>query len=343
MSDLPRTGSPLFSLDGVRVVLDGVEVLTIPALSLSAGCITVLVGENGAGKTTLLRLLNGLLCPASGSVVYRGVPLSGEGLRRIRTDSVLVHQSAVLFRGTVYQNVAYGLGVRGVPRAQIPARVARSLAHVGLAGFEGRRASALSGGERQRVALARALDLETPLLLLHEPAAGVDADSRLLVEEALRRITAAGATVIMSSHADEFAYRLADAVLRLESGSVSPGRENVLRGSVSGTDEQFTYFACGPCTFLCPAQHGDFVTAVLPMDDVILSKEPLASSARNQFWGRVTAVEALSRESSSLLRITVNCGVPIRTLITRASAGELGVEPGRPCVVTFKASAVRLF
>ncbi len=337
-----RSDPPLFSLSGVRVILGGVEVLSIPDLCIPGGRVTVLVGENGAGKTTLLRLLNGLLSPVSGTVEYRRVPLP-ESLRRVRAESVLVHQSAVLFRGSVYQNVAYGLGVRGVPRDEVPALVARALALVGLAGFERRKASALSGGEKQRVTIARALALETPVLLLDEPAAGVDGESRRLVEEAVRRITAGGATVIMSSHAEEFAYRLADEVLLLEGGRVSPGRENVLRGRVSGRDEQFTYFACGPCTLRCPARDGDFVTAVLPMDDVILSREPLASSARNQLRGRVTAVEAMSRESCSLLRVTVDCGVPIRTLITRAAARELGVAAGLPCVVTFKASAVRLF
>jgi molybdopterin-binding protein len=308
--------------------------------------VTVLLGENGSGKTTLLRLLNGLASPASGTVAYQGALLGADGGRRIRADSVLVHQSVVLFRGSVYQNVAYGLGVRGVPRTQVPGRVSRALALVGLAGFERRRASALSGGERQRVAIARAVALETQVLLLDEPAASVDAESRLLVEQTVRRFSASGATVIMSSHAVEFAYRLADELLLLEAGRVSPGRENVLRGRVSGRDEQFTYFASGPCTLRCPARDGDFVTAVLPMDDVILSREPLASSARNQLQGRVTAVDPLPEESGgagSLLRITVDCGVPIRALITRAAARELDVESGRLCMLTFKASAVRLF
>jgi tungstate transport system ATP-binding protein len=337
---------PLFSLEGVRVVLGGREVLSIPQLRIPPGRVTVLLGENGSGKTTLLRLLNGLASPAVGSVAYRGAPLAAaEGQRRIRAESVLVHQSVVLFRGSVYQNVAYGLGVRGVRRSEIPGRVARALALVGLAGFERRRASALSGGERQRVAIARALALETPVLFLDEPNASVDAESRLLVEETIRRLSATGATVIISSHAVEFAYRLADELLLLEAGRVSPGRENVLRGRVSGRDEQFTYFASGSCTLRCPARDGEFVTAVLPMDDVILSREPLVSSARNQLRGRVTAVEPLPGDGGegSLLRVTVDCGVPIRALITRSAARELEVEAGRVCMLTFKASAVRLF
>jgi tungstate transport system ATP-binding protein len=332
-------GSPLFSLRDVSVCFGLREVLCIPRLDIPAGMVTVLLGENGSGKTTLLRILNGLMEPARGTVEYRGTPLSSDGARLIRRDSVLLHQSVVLFRGTVFQNVAYGLRTRKVPAAHVPGRVAEALSLVGLGGFERRRSAALSGGERQRVALARALALRTPVLLLDEPAASIDAENRVLVESAVRSIAAAGATVIMSSHSMDFAYRLSDRTLLVEGGRVSPGRENILRGAVTGRDEQFTHFTTGPCTLRCPARDGEFAVAVLPFDDVILSLAPLVSSARNQMNGRVAAVQA----EGGLLCVTVDCGVPIRTLVTRESAGELGVEPGLPCVVTFKASAVRLF
>jgi molybdate/tungstate transport system ATP-binding protein len=218
--------------------------------------------------------------------------------------------------------------------------VAAALALVGLPGFERRRSPALSVGEKQRVVLARALALETPVVLLDEPSASVDGESSRLVEAVVRRLAASGSTVVLSSHALEFAYRASDQILHLEGGRVSVGTENVLRGRVALRDEQFTHFQAGGCTILCPAREGDFSVAVLPMEDVILSLAPLASSARNQLRGTVTAV---AEEAGGTLRVSVDCGAVIQALVTRAAAAELGVEPGRACMVIFKASAVRMY
>jgi tungstate transport system ATP-binding protein len=307
--------------------------------------VTVLVGENGSGKTTLLRLLNGLLQPQSGAVEFRGFPLWPEGsgaggLAALRAQSVMVHQAPLMFRGTVLQNVGYGLRIRGVGKPELLRRTGLALAKVGLEGFERRRASALSGGEMQRVALARALALEPKVLLLDEPTANVDPDSRGVVERVIRACTAGGAAVVMSTHAMDIAYRLCDTLVRLEAGRIVPVRENVLKGSVESVDERFTQFrvASGP-VLLCPARQGDFRVAVLPMDELILSREPLASSARNHLRGRVSEM----REDDGLVRVTLDCGAPFRTLVTPAAVAELGVEIGQEFVVTFKASAVRLY
>ena len=335
MSDALR--ATLFSLTGVRAVFDGVTVVSVDELGLEEGRVTVLVGENGSGKTTLLRLLNRLIAPAAGTIAYRGQQLGADGL--IRAESVMLHQAPLLFRGTVLQNVAFGLKIRGVPREERNRRSADALCRVGLAGLERRRVSTLSGGERQRVALARALVLAPKVLLLDEPTASVDPDSRIFVEEAIQEASASGTTVIMSTHSMELAYRLCDRLVRLEAGRIIANSENILKGAVEGTDELFTYFRTGGVLLRCPARAGSFAVAVLSMDELILSREPLQSSARNQLAGKVTLIEPVDH----LLRVTVDCGIALRALVTPAAARELGVETGRDCVVTFKASAVRLF
>jgi tungstate transport system ATP-binding protein len=337
MNDTRR--DPLFSLTGVQAVFDDTTVVSVDELGLEEGRVTVLVGENGSGKTTLLRLLNGLLLPACGSIAYRGRPLDADGMRTIRSESVMLHQSPLLFRGTVAQNVAYGLKIRGVPREERTRNSARALARVGLEGIERRRVTTLSGGEKQRVALARALVLAPKVLLLDEPTANVDPDSRIFVERIIREASASGTTVIMSTHTVELAYRLCDRLVRLDAGRVLPSKENILKGTVEGTDESFTYFRTGGVLLRCPASKGDFVVAVLDLDELILSREPLLSSARNQLRGTVTAIEP----ADQLLRVTVDCGIALQALVTRAAVSEIGVETGRDCVVTFKASAVRLF
>jgi tungstate transport system ATP-binding protein len=335
MSELPA----LFSVSGVRAVFDGKTVLSVDNLRLEDGQITVLVGENGSGKTTLLRMLNGLLSPASGAIAFRDRVIDADGIRAVRRQSVMLHQAPLLFRGTVLQNVSYGLRLRSVPREERRERSRRALSRVGLQRFERRRVSGLSGGEKQRVALARALVLEPKVLLLDEPTASIDPEARRVVERIIRDLAAAGTAVIMSTHAMETAYRLCDRLVRLEQGRVAPAADNILKGRVEGTDEQFTHFRTGEVLLKCPARDGDFDVAVLPFDELILSRERLDSSARNRLRGTVTQVEELDR----LLLVTVRCGVTLKALITRAAAAELGVETGRECVVTFKASAVRLY
>lgn len=340
MSDTVRRPS-LFSVRGLAASFDGRTVLAVDDLDIDEGRVTVLVGENGSGKTTFLRLLNGLIAPSAGRIEYRGEPVSvgGGAARRMRSETVLVHQAPILFRGTVMQNLLYGLALRKVPRPEAVRRACAALARAGLKGLEHRQAASLSGGQRQRVAIARGCVLEPRALLLDEPTANVDPDSRSVVEDIAREQAAAGATVLISTHTLELAYRLCDRLLRLENGRIVPGRENIFKGAVSGTDENFTRFRTGSVELLCPARQGSFSVAVLPLDDVILSHAPLGSSARNQLRGIVRSVQP----EEGLLRVAVDCGITVQTLVTRAAAEELGVERGLVCVVTFKASAVRLF
>lgn len=334
-----ETATPLFALSDVRVEIDGRSVLSIDSLRIEAGKATTVVGENGSGKTTLLRLLNGLLAPSRGSVQYRGVSLLVDGGRRVRAETVLVHQNPLLFRGSVGQNVGYGLRIRRTPARLTAAMTAEALGEVGLHGFEHRRASRLSGGEMQRVAVARAIVLRPKVLLLDEPTANVDAASRLVIEGIVRSTIRGGGSVVMSTHAMELAYRLSDTLLRLAGGRALPSQENIFRGQAERRDEQFTYFRAAGAVLRCPAVDGDFSVAVLPLGDVILSRSPISSSARNQLAGVVVRIDP----EGALLRVTVDCGLPIQALITGAALAELGMDVGRSCMVAFKASAVRLY
>jgi tungstate transport system ATP-binding protein len=330
---------PLFAVHGLRAGFEGRTVLAVESLEIEEGAVTVLVGENGSGKTTLLRLLNGLIEPEEGSVEFRGAPVSGDGRAAVRRESVLVHQSPLLFRGSVGLNVAYGPRVRGAPRAEAAAKAAQTLRRVGLAGFERRRATALSGGEKQRVAIARALALDPRVLLLDEPTGNLDEESRREVEEIIHNVSESGTTVIMSTHNMELAYRMCDRLLTIDAGMPEEVQENILKGTIETIDDQFAYFRTGDVLLKCPARQGDYAVAVLPWDELILSRRPLESSARNQLSGVVTEV----RPFGSLLVAVVDCGLLLRALITAAAAAEVGVAPGAACVVTFKASAVRLY
>jgi tungstate transport system ATP-binding protein len=333
------SAEPLFRLRSVRFAYDGDPVLDLPGLEISGSEVTVLIGPNGSGKTTLLKLLNALLPVSGGGIYYRGRPLSSQTIPRLRSESVLVHQDPYLFDGSVYGNVSYGLKVRRTPPSRVRSAVKEALQRVGLDGFDHRKARRLSGGERQRVAIARALVLDPKVLLLDEPTANVDAGSIGLLERLVLQLNAGGTAVIISTHHPAFAYRLGNRLVFLEEGRVSPGRENIFKGGVESRDESFAYFRTGDGVLRCPAQEGDFTTAVLPLDDVILSTQPIQTSAQNQFPGTVTGVETIDHT----VRISLDCGFPVQALITEYSVENMKVVPGAHFFVTFKASAIRLY
>jgi tungstate transport system ATP-binding protein len=333
------SAEPLFRLESLRFAYGRDPVLDIPGLEIQKGGVTVLVGPNGSGKTTLLKLLNALLPVSCGKILYRERPLSAQILPELRRESVLVHQDPYLFDGTVYGNVSYGLRIRRTPGERMRRAVAEALGRVGLPGFEHRRALRLSGGERQRVAIARALVLDPRVLFLDEPTANVDAGSVLLLEELVLSLVEGGTTVIISTHHPAFAYRLGTRLVFMDEGRIMPGRENIFKGTVESRDESFTYFRTGTELLRCPAQEGEFTTAVLPLDDVILSEERTRSSAQNQFFGTVRQVETMDHT----VRVSLDCGFPVHALITEYSVRTMRVVPGSEFFVTFKASAIRLY
>jgi tungstate transport system ATP-binding protein len=317
----------------------GQPVLDIPELSIEKNRVTVFAGGNGSGKTTFLKLLNGLLTPGEGEITYKGRKLHEEGYRILRKETVLVHQNPYLFSGTVFQNVAYGLKIRKTDPAEIRARVSLFLSIVGLDGFETRKSGNLSGGERQRVALARALAIEPEAILLDEPTANVDTASTILFETFISAMKKKGKTIILSTHNKAFAYRTCDRLIQIDKGMIKGREENIFKGRVESQDDRFTLFKTGPLTLKCPAQKGSFSTAVLPLDDVILSPDPIQTSAQNNCRGKVIA---LTRENG-LFRVTLDAGIIIETYITGYSTEELGVAKDKEFYITFKAAALKLY
>ncbi|MFQ6053482.1 MAG: ATP-binding cassette domain-containing protein [Candidatus Bathyarchaeia archaeon] len=160
-----------------------VEALRGVSLEVRRGEVLTIVGPNGSGKTTLLRILAALERPTSGEVYLEGVRIDEANSALLRRSSTMVFQTAIVFRGSVYDNVAYGLRLSGRPKEEVDRRIKEALEVVGLSGLEGRSARGLSGGERQRLSLARALALERELLLLDEPTANLDPESLSVVTE----------------------------------------------------------------------------------------------------------------------------------------------------------------
>jgi putative spermidine/putrescine transport system ATP-binding protein len=189
-------------------------------LGVEEGEIVSLLGPSGCGKTTTMRAVAGLVTPDAGRIA-----LAGRDITRVpanRRGVGLVFQSYALFPHlTVFENVAFGLRLRGDPAARIASRVAEMVAMVGLTGFEGRLPRELSGGQQQRVALARAVAVEPRLLLLDEPLSNLDARLRLDMRAELARIQrGSGVTMVYVTHDQGEALALSDRVVVMRDGRI---------------------------------------------------------------------------------------------------------------------------
>lgn len=218
--------SAIYSLRDIEVCQESGFKLSIQRLDLEAGKIYALVGPNGAGKSTLLSTLALLNMPRRGEIVLDGFPVLSQKsrLKHHRRQVTLVEQSPYLFDRSVYDNLAFGLKVRGLERDEAEALIVEALDSVGLAGFEMRNAKQLSGGEVQRVALARALVLQPKVLLLDEPTSNIDWESLQVFEKLVSALVEQGVTVVFSTHDALRPRRLGAELICLQDGKILPSQ-----------------------------------------------------------------------------------------------------------------------
>jgi sn-glycerol 3-phosphate transport system ATP-binding protein len=209
------------TLENVRKVYPGgVEAVKGVSLAIPNGSFTVLLGPSGCGKSTLLRMVAGLETVSEGSVKI--------GDRRVNDvepadrDIAMVFQNYALYpHMSVYDNMAYGLRNRGVPKADIAARVAEAARLLAIEDFLKRKPRALSGGQRQRVAMGRAIVREPQAFLFDEPLSNLDAKLRVQMRVEIRRLhNRLKATSIFVTHDQVEAMTLADMVVVMNAGRV---------------------------------------------------------------------------------------------------------------------------
>jgi sn-glycerol 3-phosphate transport system ATP-binding protein len=211
-------GMATLELHGLRKSFGPIDVLHGIDLSLADGEMLVIVGASGCGKSTLLRLVAGLERPTAGRVVLEGRDVTQ--LDPSERDIAMVFQNYALYpHMTVFDNMAYGLRIRGLSRADIRTRVDEAAVLLGLGELLARKPRQLSGGQRQRVAMGRAIVRHPKLFLFDEPLSNLDAKLRLAMRAEIRRLQRRlGVTSLFVTHDQVEAMTLGDRLLVLHQG-----------------------------------------------------------------------------------------------------------------------------
>jgi len=338
-------------------------------LAALEGATTVLVGESGAGKTSILRALAGLDRPASGRITVDGADWLDTGrsvsLPPWRREVGYVPQDYALFPHlTVQENVAFGLQTLRLPAAERRARVQDALATAGITGLEHRMPRQLSGGQQQRVALARALAPAPRLLLLDEPLAALDLQTRRLVRTELRELLGRLPCItIYVTHSPVEALVFGDQIVVLEQGRISQAgpREELLRyprspfvAELMGTNLFIGRRAAAGdapgsrvrtaegdvAVSVYPAQ-GDVFLTVSPREITLFRERP-AGSAQNVFAGPI--VELVPEPpAGERVRVVLGTRPMLVAEVTREAVTALRLREGAEVFAAFKATGVTLY
>lgn len=226
MQSAGATNAPALEITDLRIRYGAVEVVKGVTIRADAGAHLTLVGPSGCGKTTILRSIAGLEKPSSGRISLFGRTVyDGDAGIEVATehrDVSMVFQSYAIWpHMSVYDNVAYGLRLRRVQKAEIEERVMRALAMVGLSEQAHRPSPMLSGGQQQRVALARSFVFDPKILLFDEPLSNLDAKLRSQMRIELKELTSRlGITAVYVTHDQEEALSMSDHVVVLQGGVV---------------------------------------------------------------------------------------------------------------------------
>jgi tungstate transport system ATP-binding protein len=225
-------GTPILEARNLRFVRNEQTLIDDVTVRLRAARRTVIIGPNGAGKSLLLRLMHGLIKPCDGQVIWQGRP-AGVAMRDAQA---LVFQKPVMLRRSVLSNLRFALAARGIGGRERARRARQALEAADLQDLAHRPARVLSGGEQQRLAIARALACGPDLLFLDEPTASLDPAATARIEAQINQAHASGVTIVMVTHDQGQARRLADDVVFLQNGRVAEAGSaaKLLNDPVSG-------------------------------------------------------------------------------------------------------------
>jgi molybdate/tungstate transport system ATP-binding protein len=319
----------------------------------------IVLGPTGAGKTVLLEAIAGLYPVLEGEVWVGDKQVTD--LSPEKREIGIVYQDQALFPHlTVEKNIAFGLKMRKCPKNEAKTRIEAICQVLGISHLLKRSPATLSGGEKQKVALARALVTEPKILLLDEPLSALDPETREKMQSELRAMhRKVAVTIIHVTHDFEEAIALGQRVAVLNDGCIAqtgtaeeflrrPSSEfvarfalsrNIFSGTVVGTENGCALIDIGGTRLRATTEAKGEVRLSLRPEDILISKQPLQSTARNCFLGVVSDIA----DRGSVSYVTVSLPPDFICIITRQALGELELRKDVEVWITFKASAIHVF
>ena len=328
-------------------------------LKVEEGEYFVILGPTGAGKTVLLEAIAGLYSIKSGEIWLNGKEITN--LSPEKRGISIVYQDCALFPHlSAKDNILFGPKLRRETRRNREAALDSIASLLRISHLLDRKPETLSGGEKQKVALARALSIEPRVLLLDEPLSALDPESRESVQRELRQIhERLKVTIVHVTHDFEEAVALGQRIAVLNQGCLmqvgtsdeifhKPNSEfvarfamarNIFTGEVKEGNNGYSAFITEGAELATATELRGRLHASVRPEDILISTEPLSSSARNSFRGTITHIS----DSGSTLYLTVNIPPDFICLVTRRSFEDMNLVEGKEVYVTFKAAAVHVF
>jgi molybdate/tungstate transport system ATP-binding protein len=318
----------------------------------------IILGPTGSGKTLLLETIAGFHMPIEGRIYMGNREITAQSPETRNLG--LVYQQSLLFPNkTVFENISYGLRMRKKERIDIKERVDEIASMLRISHLLDRYPAKLSGGEAQRVSIARALVYKPELVLLDEPLSALDLPLRNELMEELKRIHEEfGSTFIHVTHNQQEALILGDRIGILKDGSLlqTGSAEDIFRKPksefvanfvavdnlfkcVAKLEKDSTRVEIDDLVFFSTDKKEGKVHASIRPEEIIVSRGPIESSARNCFNGKITEIS----DRGTVIRLVVDVSVDFVVYITRQSFLDMNLNVGSDVYINFKATAVNLF
>ncbi len=316
-----------------------------------------ILGPTGSGKTILLESIAGIYRPDMGSILINRHNVT-DLLPKDRNISV-VYQDFMLFPNmNIRDNIGFGLKYKGYEKSVIEDKVEKTAEFLGISHLLDRYPSTLSGGEKQRTAIARAIITEPDLLLLDEPLYALDPGTKARLRQELLRIhQLKKTTTIHVTHSFEGAFALADRIAIMHGGKIHQvgtpdevfrkpnsafvasfvGVENLFHGTSVIKDDQSEILINGLIIISNALKSGNVSVSIRP-EDILISKDPIHSSAQNSFSGVLTEITRMR----ATVNLVIDAVIPFRVVLTKRAYDDMGLYVGSWVYLTFKASATHI-
>jgi len=362
--------SKIIEIKGLEKKYNSKFSLSVDGLYLKNNKILTIIGPNGSGKSTLIRVLNLLEKPDRGAISFEGKNILDERVDKfaIRKKMAVVFQEPLLFNTSVYSNIIIGLKFRKIRLSTVRDRFEYFTEKLKINSILGRSIKNLSGGEKQRVSLARALILDPKLLLLDEPLANIDQQSRESLRSDLFEVLKKyGKSIIYVTHDRNEAMVLADHMAVMNEGRIEQfgqkeevfrrpanefvakfvGVETLIEGLVvrfsenvaevdvsGGKGKQVIYVVTET------PKKKKVTLAIRPEDVILYSMDipPRKSSAMNLFQGKITSI----RNIGMFKKVEIDCGFNLISFVTQNSIERLGLDIGKSIAAGIKASSIHM-